>query len=68
MVEKIDKNLEEIIEPALRDLKSLSTEAVNYLISLVNDDSLEQHQTKKHIEGFADNLLQLIQGENHNAP
>lgn len=58
-----EKNLDEIISPALSELDSQSSEVSRYLISLAKDGSLEQHQTKGSITKLAEKLLQILEGQ-----
>ena len=62
-----EKNLEEIISSALSELKSHSSEASRYLISLAKNGSLEQHQTKGNIRELAEELLRKLQRGNDGA-
>lgn len=59
-----DRSLEEIINPALSELNSQSSEASGYLASLARNGSLEQHQTGGNIKEAAEELLRKLRGEN----
>lgn len=58
-----ERNLTKLINSALSELGSLNQETKDYLISLAEDGSLKQHQTRGYIELWAAELLKkLLEG------